>query len=69
MYHARDPEFDPHGVVVHAYDSSTLEVEAGGLEIQSHPRLHSKFEASGLHEIPSQKGNKGFCPSVSQAGW
>lgn len=33
-------------IVTHAYKPSTWDVEAGGSEIQSHFRLHSKFEAS-----------------------
>ena len=34
------------GLVTHAYNPSTQEMEAGGSEVQSPPQLHSKFEAS-----------------------
>lgn len=33
-------------LVVHTYNPSTWEVEVGGSEIQTHPYLHSTFEAS-----------------------
>ena len=33
------------GVVTQAYNPSTLEVEAGGCEIQEHPQPSNKFKA------------------------
>lgn len=32
--------------IVHSKNSSTYEVEAGGLGVQRWPQLHSKFKAS-----------------------
>jgi hypothetical protein len=33
-------------MMVHACNPSTWEAEAEGLRVQSHPKLHSEFEAS-----------------------
>lgn len=33
-------------MLVHACNPSTLEVEAGGPEVQGHLRLHSEFESN-----------------------
>jgi hypothetical protein len=35
------------GVVVHTYNPSTWEGEAGGSRVQGQPGQHSKFKASG----------------------
>lgn len=34
------------GMVLYAYNLSTWETEAGGLQILGHPGLHSMFKAS-----------------------
>lgn len=44
------------GMVVHAYNPSTQEMEAGGSEFQGHPCPHSNFEAI-LGYIPQFKKN------------
>lgn len=42
-------------MVVHAYNSSNWEVEAGRLEVQDHPKLHSVLEVSLCYASPYLK--------------
>lgn len=41
----QSPQFNPV-MVTYAYNPSTQEVDTGGSEVQSHSRLHGKFEVS-----------------------
>lgn len=48
--HARNPRFCPwhhtkQGMVVHACDPSTWDVEVRGSEVQDRPPLHRRFKA------------------------
>jgi hypothetical protein len=38
----------PLGVVAHAYNSSTWEVEMGGFQVLGQPELHSKILSQNL---------------------
>jgi hypothetical protein len=43
------------GIVIHTWNSSTHEMEAGVLEVQGHPRLHSEFRVSLGYRRPCSK--------------
>lgn len=45
-------------VVVHVCNSSTEEVEAGGLKVQDHPQLQIKFEVRMVYKGPGLKAGK-----------
>ena len=43
-------------MLVHAFNLSTLEIEAGGAEAQSHLLLHIVFKTSLRHTTPCMSG-------------
>lgn len=54
-------KWSKQGVVTQTWNPSTLEVEAGGSRVQSHPQLHSDLEASLEHmrlEVQQLSPNK-----------
>lgn len=53
------PELCKPGVLTHAYDPSTQEMEARRLGVQDHPQLHSEFEATLGY----------MTPCLEEAGW